>query len=687
MKYSNNNFIWLDLFLALVCFPAVSVAAQLSLQWNPVEDTRVLGYTVYYGTQHLSYDHSINVGNTTSCTVTDLDPNSVYYFAVTANDGAGGESDFSSEVTSGKFRFTVGPGVDPASAEQLEIVNLEVANQNKSFEQQVPIGWAAYNAQNGEARVATGDIDGDGKDEIVIGFGPADQSGLPGGRFEILDDDYTHLFWGQVDWYNYNVANGETRPAVGDVDGDGMAEIFIGLGPGGGGWLQGFRVTDGTLSSIGWTYLNWWDYGQANGETWPALGDIDGDNKADLAIGLGNGSAGTFMIKKGFDEARQAAGLDPWLYDLQGTLFWADYAAQVGESRAALGDLDGDGKHSVVLGLGESGGGNVEIHDVISSSLVYRKTLMTAWSEYNVANGETRPVIGDIDADGRGELIVGLGNGGGGYIGLFDDSMSQYTKLGNLRLGSTDYQTENGAFWPAVKREVVGLPQQTANYVLSVTKTGTGSGTVGGGGTYQAGTTVNPTAVAAAGSNMAGWTPTTCGVPFELNADTTCMATFTLLPTYSLTIKRSGSGTVSSVPSGIDCGSDCLEVYSKGTVVTLTATPGTGYKFSGWSGACTGSANCTVTMSAAKSATATFAAIPKYSLTVKRSGSGTVTSAPSGIDCGSDCTEAYSSGTAVTLTATPATNRKFSGWSGACTGILSCTMTMSANKSVTATFK
>jgi hypothetical protein len=74
-------------------------------------------------------------------------------------------------------------------------------------------------------------------------------------------------------------------------------------------------------------------------------------------------------------------------------------------------------------------------------------------------------------------------------------------------------------------------------------------------------------------------------------------------------------------------------------------------------------------------------------LTVKLSGSGTVTSAPSGINCGSDCTEAYYSGTAVTLTAKPATNRKFSGWSGACTGILSCTMTMSANKSVTAIFK
>ena len=67
-------------------------------------------------------------------------------------------------------------------------------------------------------------------------------------------------------------------------------------------------------------------------------------------------------------------------------------------------------------------------------------------------------------------------------------------------------------------------------------------------------------------------------------------------------------------------------------------------------------------------------------------GTGTVTSSPAGISCGSDCTETYNAGTAVTLSALPDENSVFSGWSGACTGTGACIVTMDAAKSVTATF-
>jgi hypothetical protein len=78
-------------------------------------------------------------------------------------------------------------------------------------------------------------------------------------------------------------------------------------------------------------------------------------------------------------------------------------------------------------------------------------------------------------------------------------------------------------------------------------------------------------------------------------------------------------------------------------------------------------------------------------LTVTTSGPGTVTSSPEGISCGTDCSEAYNynpdSDTEVTLTATPDSHATFAGWSGACTGAqTTCTLTMDANKSVTATF-
>jgi hypothetical protein len=77
-----------------------------------------------------------------------------------------------------------------------------------------------------------------------------------------------------------------------------------------------------------------------------------------------------------------------------------------------------------------------------------------------------------------------------------------------------------------------------------------------------------------------------------------------------------------------------------------------------------------------------------YTLTVTKSGtgSGTITSNPSGINCGTDCTETYTSTTNVILTATPTTGSVFAGWSGACTGTGTCTITMNSNKTVTATF-
>ena len=81
------------------------------------------------------------------------------------------------------------------------------------------------------------------------------------------------------------------------------------------------------------------------------------------------------------------------------------------------------------------------------------------------------------------------------------------------------------------------------------------------------------------------------------------------VPTYDLTVTKigTGEGTVSSNPAGINCGSDCTENYPEGTSVTLTATPDSSFVFAGWSGACSGSGTCVVTMDAAKNVTATFA--------------------------------------------------------------------------------
>ncbi len=141
---------------------------------------------------------------------------------------------------------------------------------------------------------------------------------------------------------------------------------------------------------------------------------------------------------------------------------------------------------------------------------------------------------------------------------------------------------------------------------------------------------------------------------------------------YTLTAVTTGTGSVSLSPTG--------GTYAQGTVVTVTATAGSGYQFSGWSGDLTGSTNpATITMNANKSVTATFTQIvgTQYTLAVSIAGQGTV--APNG--------GTFASGTSVTLTATPAAGYQFSSWSGAVTGTTNpATVVMNANKTVTATF-
>lgn len=80
---------------------------------------------------------------------------------------------------------------------------------------------------------------------------------------------------------------------------------------------------------------------------------------------------------------------------------------------------------------------------------------------------------------------------------------------------------------------------------------------------------------------------------------------------------------------------------------------------------------------------------PVVTLNVSKNGtgSGTVTSAPAGIDCGPTCSHGYTQGTKVTLTATPTAGSEFAGWSNACSGTGTCVVTTNADNTATATFK
>ncbi len=171
----------------------------------------------------------------------------------------------------------------------------------------------------------------------------------------------------------------------------------------------------------------------------------------------------------------------------------------------------------------------------------------------------------------------------------------------------------------------------------------------------------------------------------------------TLPQDFALSVVKAGtgSGTVASTPAGITCGSDCSEPYPSGTSATLAAMPAAGSSFDGWGGGgCSGTGSCTVVVTATTLVTATLTqqsvAQQAFTLTVSRAGrgSGSVGSSPTGISCGTDCFEPYTGGTVVTLSATPELGSTFAGWSGGgCSGRGSCTVTLTADTSVTASFK
>ncbi len=182
----------------------------------------------------------------------------------------------------------------------------------------------------------------------------------------------------------------------------------------------------------------------------------------------------------------------------------------------------------------------------------------------------------------------------------------------------------------------------------------------------------------ASGSDLINAGVTSSGITYNGSApDLGAIESGNTSNTYSLTtnVSPAGGGSVSRSPNAT--------TYAPGTVVTLTATPASGYTFTGWSGGASGtSTTTTVTMNANTTVTASFTnGTSTYTLTtvVSPTAGGTITRSPNATT--------YTAGTVVTLTATPASNYTFSGWSGGASGTsTTTTVTMNANTSVTANF-
>ena len=190
--------------------------------------------------------------------------------------------------------------------------------------------------------------------------------------------------------------------------------------------------------------------------------------------------------------------------------------------------------------------------------------------------------------------------------------------------------------------------------------------------TFDSNSVVQLTATPNAGYTFTGWTGDTTvtanPISVTMKSAKNITANF-VIKTYALTI-TAVNGTVAKNPN--------QTTFDSNTVVQLTATPATGYTFTGWSGAATGTTNpVSVTMNAAKSVTATFA-IKTYALTITAV-NGTVVKNPN--------QATFDSNTVVQLTATPNTGYTFTGWTGDTTVTANpISVTMKSAKNITANF-
>jgi Divergent InlB B-repeat domain len=227
-------------------------------------------------------------------------------------------------------------------------------------------------------------------------------------------------------------------------------------------------------------------------------------------------------------------------------------------------------------------------------------------------------------------------------------------------------------------------------------------------GEYKNGETVTLVATPSAHSEFRGWSvagqPNACldvnaSCQLTLSAARDVTAEFAAIPQRDLQVSVSGQGLVSSTPSRLTCRSQCSAEFDDGSQVTLTPEPAEGFRFEGFSGACSGQSSCTVAMTRDLSVGANFAPasapervhLPTSTglllLIAGGDGTGAVSSDPAGLDCGLVCSATFPSRTGLTLKASADPGSRFVGWSG-CDSVAAgrCRVAATGVRSVTASF-
>ena len=517
-------------------------------------------------------------------------------------------------------------------------------------------GWPVY--PNGEAGgLALGELDGDPTHDEVAAYFRFSDVVLLGGAGQ----EFARLPAYPVGIYQ--------PPLLADLDGDGLHDVV---------GVAAYRV-DGTLIGNGLPVPVLPEPGQGQGFLASlTVGDLDADGVLEL-VGTSNDS-----------------GANTWLWVTDANGRHDGFPTLIPDSRYApgyhsvIGDVDGDGVPEIVLNstanpsgpgaspyariqiLGSRGELKRTINSVGWPSSVASladldadgipEIVMATYSHLFVWNGKgaalsgwpvmppsgnfaiDQPAVGDVDGDGQVDIVLtGYADnlqgplqlyafrGDGTPIPGFPKSVDTGPLTHPVGIADIDRDGRNEII--VVQAGALGMRQSVFVYDLH------GPGPYGPIEWQQKSGSAQRTGYYETGKN---------------------------LPNHAYVATQVfGAGSIVSADGGINCGSDCIERFTKGTQVTLTAGAHPGGTFGRWRGACAGQGNpCTLNVQRFSETSADFASRMQLEVT----GNGVVTSVPSGINCPGDCDEMFLARDMITLTATENAASDFTGWSGACSG-------------------
>ncbi len=278
-----------------------------------------------------------------------------------------------------------------AKASYNTIPQVKVYNQDAT---QVKSTFLAYQESfRGGLKIAAGDIDGDRRDEIITG------AGLDGGPHVQVFDMNGNFMW-QTMAFDEGFKGG-IDVAAGDVNGDGKDEIIVSQLSGGQAWIKIYKANrQRTILANFLAFASSFE-----GGCHIASGDVDGDGKDEIIAGAG--SSGKPHIRV-FDEKGNWTGWDTFAFheDFRGGV---DLASE---------DIDNDGRDEIIVAQNSFGQAWVKVYranrekTIVSEFLAYAPNF----------EGGTNIGAGDIDHDGRAEIIAGANAGGGPHVKAFKAS-------------------------------------------------------------------------------------------------------------------------------------------------------------------------------------------------------------------------------------------------------------------------